>query len=100
MLRQCPNLNPFILRPGFIYNYEHRGWSLPLMYGVDLAWFLNENLGKKIPGGGMIDFLFPEKSTKLESVGHFAIEGVMGNIDADTNQIVTPEMFIEHESQK
>jgi len=69
------------------------------MYGVDLAWFMNEKVVQKIPGGGVIDFLFPEKSTKLESVGHFAIEGVMGNIDADTNQIVTPEMFIEYESQ-
>ena len=97
LLDECNNLTPFILRPGFIYNKEHRGWSIPLMYGVDLAWYMNENVGKKLPFANAIDFLFPAKSTKLESVGHYSIEGAMGNLDQNKHRIVTPEDFIEFE---
>ena len=95
MIHQCPNLNPYILRPGLIYNKEHRGWSVPLSNIAELAWCLNENVAKKLPFGPQIDFLFPDKPTKLEAVGHFAIEGVLGNLDPETHQIVSPEMFIE-----
>lgn len=45
------------------------------------------------------DFLFPAKPTKLETVGHFAIEGVMGNLDSETHKIIGPEMLIEYESK-
>ena len=93
----CPNLAPYILRPGFIYNKDHRGWSIPLMYGVDLAWWMNENVGKKLPIHSTIDFLFPAKSTKLESVGHFAIEGVMGNLDPVEHKIINDVDFIDFE---
>ena len=48
-----------------------------------MAWFMNENVGKKLPFHSAIDFLFPEKSTMLESVGHFSIEGAMGNLDPE-----------------
>lgn len=97
LFNECPQLVPYILRPGFIYNSEHRGWSIPLMYGVDLAWYMNENVGKKLPFHSSVDFLFPAKSTKLESVGHFAIEGAMGNLDPEQHKIVSPEAFIEFE---
>lgn len=97
MFDECPQLVPYVLRPGFIYNSEHRGWSIPLMYGVDLAWFMNENVGKKLPFHSAIDFLFPAKSTKLESVGHFAIEGAMGNLSPEEHKIINSEDFIEFE---
>ena len=35
---ECPNIKPVLLRPGFIWDAQHRWWSVPLHYGVDLAW--------------------------------------------------------------
>lgn len=98
ILGQCPNLTPFILRPGFIVNKEHRAWSAPLKFGVDFAFYLNEYFFKKIPGGHFVDFLFPAKSTMLSSVGELAIEGAMGNLDPEQYKIVTSEDFIEYEA--
>jgi hypothetical protein len=46
ILRECPNLKSVMLRPGFIYDKEHRWWSIPLKYGVDLAWYMNEKIVK------------------------------------------------------
>lgn len=83
LINQCPNLVPFVLRPGFIYNQEHRGWSIPLQKGVDLGWYVFNNVGKQLPGHEHIEFLFPEKSTKLESVAHFSVEAVQGNLDPE-----------------
>ena len=94
IIDECENLKPVIIRPGFIWNKEHRGWSIPLRYGCEALYWINENIGKKTPLNSATDFLFPAKPTKLETVGHFAIEGVMGNID---DKIVTPEMMIEYE---
>ena len=81
ILEECKNLKPVIIRPGFIWNKEHRGWSIPLRYGCEILYAINENVGKKTPLHPMTDFLFPAKPTMLETVGHFAIEGAMGNID-------------------
>ena len=52
---------------------------------------------KKLPIHSTIDFLFPAKSTKLESVGHFAIEGVMGNLDPVEHKIMNDVDFIDFE---
>lgn len=55
-------------------------------------------LNKNHPFGKILDFLTPDKPIKLESVGHFAIEGVMGNLNPEANQVVTSEMFLQWES--
>mmetsp|Transcript_11158 Transcript_11158/g.18740 ORF Transcript_11158/g.18740 Transcript_11158/m.18740 type:complete len:103 (-) Transcript_11158:227-535(-) len=49
ILEECPNLKPLIVRPGFIWNKEHRGWSIPLRYTCELLFQINENVGKKTP---------------------------------------------------
>ena len=43
---ECSCLNPTIIRPGFIYDFNHRWWSLPLKIGVDTAWAINEKVHK------------------------------------------------------
>ena len=86
LLNECPNLDPYIIRPGFIWNKEHRGWSIPLWYGTEALYQINEKVMKCTgPLGRTTDFLFPAKPTKLETVGHFMIEGAMGNLDKDTH---------------
>ena len=99
LLNECPNINPYIVRPGFIWNKEHRGWSVPLYYATELLYQINEKVMKKAgPLHGPTDFLFPAKPTKLETVGHFCIESVMGNLDSETHKVVGPDMLIAHES--
>ncbi len=36
---------------------------------------------KDHPFRGLLDTILPEKPVRLESVGHFAIEAVMDNLD-------------------
>jgi len=54
-------------------------------------------MDKSHPFRGLLDTIMPDKPIKIESVGHFAIEGVMGNLDYEKNQIVTSEMFLNWE---
>jgi len=98
LLNKCPNLAPYILRPGFIVNREHRIWSTPLALLVDFAFHLNELIFKRVPGGHLIDFLFPAKSNQLSTIADLAAEGVMGNLDLDKNNIVTNADLNEMES--
>ena len=44
ILEECPAVRPTFLRPGFIYDWSNRWWSIPLRYGVDAAWFLNDKI--------------------------------------------------------
>jgi uncharacterized protein YbjT (DUF2867 family) len=100
LMNECPNINPYIVRPGFIWNKEHRGWSVPLRFATDALYVINENVMKRTgPLHKATDFLFPAKPTKLETVGHFTIEGVMGNLDSETHKIVSPEMMIAYEAK-
>ena len=34
-LLELPNLKTTILKPGFIYSYSQRKWSIPLAYSID-----------------------------------------------------------------
>tara|TARA_B110000305_G_C18941927_1_gene404357 strand:- start:140 stop:253 length:114 start_codon:yes stop_codon:yes gene_type:complete len=36
----------------------------------------------------------------LETVGHFAIEGVMGNLDAETHKMIMNDDLIAYEAGK
>ena len=74
IIEECENLNPVMLRPGFIVDKDSRSWSPPLGKLVDLAWFVGEKAVKPIPVlGSACDFLFPAKSIQLATVSHFAI---------------------------
>jgi hypothetical protein len=62
------------------------------MLGNDAAAYANQYFFSKIPGSQLIDFLFPASSNKLETVGHFAIEGAMGR-RLDAHPIVSHAML-------
>ena len=80
ILEECQNIKPTMLRPGFIYDKADRWWSMPLKFGVDLAWLINEKICKGVPLFKVFDFLFPAKSVSLNTVTHFAEEGVFGRL--------------------
>ena len=42
----CSNLDFTSIRPGFIWNAEYRSWSVPLYYGCELLYQINEKIGK------------------------------------------------------
>lgn len=52
---ECANLLPYIIRPGFIWNQEHRGWSIPLKHACELLYMYNEKIGKQLPGASALD---------------------------------------------
>ena len=79
---ECPNIKPILLRPGFIWDAQHRWWSVPLSYGVDMAWQVGE-WQKSMPYSRFTDFLYPAKSVKLTTVAHFAIQGAIGQLPSD-----------------
>ena len=91
LFNECPNVNAWSLRPGFIYNKEHRGWSIPLLYAVK-ALAIPQAVVNVTPLKGPLDFLFPASPSSLESVGYYAVEGAMGNLSQD-DRIILPETF-------
>ena len=73
IFKECPNLKSYSIRPGFVWDPTgHRWWSIPLHYGVDLAWWMNEKIAKQLPFSSYLDFLFPAKSIRLSTLTHFA----------------------------
>lgn len=78
ILTKCPNLNATMLRPGFVVDYQHRSWSVPLSYGVDFAFRAGE-LCKSLP---LVDYFSPARSVPLANVAHFAILGAMGQTES------------------
>ena len=49
LFKECENLESYTLRPGFIWNKEHRSWSIPLMFGCEILHQANVNVGKFLP---------------------------------------------------
>ena len=49
MFDECPNLKCWSLRPGFIYNMEHRSWSIPIFYACKALDLGNELVIQKTP---------------------------------------------------
>ena len=97
VLKNCTNLNPVMLRPGFIYNSQYRWWSIPLKGFVDLAWWMNENIAKKLPFGSYVDFLFPAKSIRLSTLARYAVDGVMGGLK--DQKVIRNEVFIRYDNE-
>ena len=44
IVNECPHLDPYILRPGFVVDKADRSWSIPLSYVVDLLGNVNSGL--------------------------------------------------------
>ena len=100
VIEECSNLEPVMLRPGFIFNKEFRSWSIPLYYGCELLYQVHDKVYKHTPLNKYTDQFFPAKPTKLETVGHYSVEGAMGKLKPGVDVIdglVTAEMMIEYE---
>lgn len=95
LMKECPNLKTTVVRPGFIVDKTDRWWSIPLSWGVDMAWWLGENVNKKLPFGAYLDFLYPAKSVQLRTVAHFCNEGALGNLG--DSKIIKNEGLIQYE---
>lgn len=80
-----------MLRPGFIYDKVDRWWSIPLKFGVDLSWLINDKMCKILPPWKALDFFFPAKSVSLDTLRHFAEEGVFGRL-GDSKIVRNEEM--------
>lgn len=97
VIEECPNIKSTMVRPGFIVDKEMRWWSIPLSWGVDMAWWLGENVNKKMPFGSYLDFLYPAKSVKLSTVAHFCIEGVEGKFG--DSKVIKNQTLIDFDNE-
>lgn len=53
-------------------------------------------MAKAVPLYKKVDWLFPAHSVKLSTVTHFAIEGVLGNLE---EKIITNDMLLKYEEE-
>ncbi|EGR30406.1 nad-dependent epimerase dehydratase, putative [Ichthyophthirius multifiliis] len=71
------NVKTCVLKPGFIYSYQERKWSIPLKYTLDAWGCIHSFIGKSIPQNTLMNQLYNElyveKSIQLEAVVNAAI---------------------------
>ena len=46
-----------------------------------------------------MDFLFPAAPSSLAAVSHLAIEGALGNLDEEKDQVITPERILDSQKE-
>ena len=98
ILHDFPHLSPVVLRPGFVWNYEQRAWSLPLKYACDITHNLREGIFSKIISkSSFLDQFFPAHSTKLETLARFAVQGAVGELQKIHKGIVSNELMLTYE---
>lgn len=96
LLNECPNLKPTILRPYFIWSKEEKSWTATVKTMSDLMANTYTAMAKVVPLYKQVDWLFPAHSVKLSTVTHFAIEGVLGNLE---EKIITNDMLLKYEEE-
>jgi len=89
------NISCTVIRPGFITSMNERAWSIPLKFGVDLAYLMNDKLLKNLPGGGMLDYFMPARSISLDTVAEAAIQAVNGEVDVE---VITNDNLHDYET--
>ena len=95
LINDLKNVSCTIVRPGFITSVSERAWSIPLKFGVDLAYLMNDKVFKNLPGGGMLDYFTPARSISLDTVADAAIQAVNGDVDVE---MITNENLYEYET--
>ena len=94
---ECDNLKETIIKPGVILNAEHRWWGTPVGIGNDVAWWIDETLCKPILPRAITDktdFLIPARSTKLATIEHFVLKGIVGECEPS---VIGPAQYIPFE---
>ena len=89
------NISCTVIRPGFITSMNERAWSIPLKFGVDLAYLMNDKVLKNLPGGGMLDYFMPARSISLDTVAEAAIQAVNGEVDVG---VITNDNLHDYET--
>jgi len=94
---ECPNLNLYCVRPGLIWSTRDRRWTYLMKFPVDLLHHVGDKVVGKIPIVNYLEFLFPAHTTEINTVGHYAIEAVMGNLDHTESSIISNETLNAYE---
>lgn len=95
LINNLKNVSCTIVRPGFITSMNERAWSIPLKFGVDLAYLMNDKIFKNVPGGGMLDYFTPARSISLDIVAEAAIQAVNGEVDVE---IITNDNLYDYQT--
>jgi hypothetical protein len=74
------NINPIILRPGFVKS-DTKLWTYPIYYGVNAAHFLEKNILSKISSKLGESLELPSKGIELDTLAHFAAAGALGKLN-------------------
>jgi nucleoside-diphosphate-sugar epimerase len=79
LLNSYPNINPIILRPGFVKS-DSKKWTLPIYYSVNAAHLIEKNLINPINSNLGNTLQLPSNGIELETLAHFAAAGALGKL--------------------
>jgi hypothetical protein len=88
-LKKLENLNPVIVKAGFIKDFKDRLWSIPLSFGTDSMNIIDRKILRKI-NPSISDFLsLPDQSIQLDIVARYCAAGALG--------LITPGTYMNEE---
>lgn len=79
LLESFKNINPIILRPGFVKS-DSKKFTIPIYYGVNAAHYLEKNLLSKINSNIGNALQLPSNGIELDTLATFASAGALGKL--------------------
>ncbi len=80
LLSNYSNLNPVILKPGFVKSSTERSWSVPLYHGVNLCAAIEKNLLNPISPKIGETLELPGRGIELDVLAAYAASGAVGEL--------------------
>lgn len=80
LLESYPNINPIILRPGFVKS-DTKKWTIPIYHSVNAAHFFEKKLLSKISSNLGNTLQLPSDGIELDTLAHFAAAGALGKLN-------------------
>lgn len=80
LLNDFPNINPIILRSGFVKSDEKK-WTIPLYYGVNASEAIERRVIQKIIPNLGEKLQLPSSGIERDTLAHFAIAGALGKLE-------------------
>jgi uncharacterized protein YbjT (DUF2867 family) len=80
LLESYSNLNPIVLRPGFVRSNTKK-WTIPIYHSVNAAHFFEKNLLSKINKNLGNTLQLPSDGIELDTLAHFAAAGALGRMN-------------------
>jgi uncharacterized protein YbjT (DUF2867 family) len=96
LLTQYSNINPIILRPGFVKSNE-KLWTLPIYLGVNIAQMSEKLILSKLDPQIGEKFQIPSKGIELDVLTDFACAGALGLLHG--SQIYENDYMISQEGK-